>query len=135
VVGVTSQLRSKSPKKANEKRTLVILGSLFRANGHESCVLVNTLPTSIFHRDNWDFEGQAPYMNADQARVLFRLSAQALPSTDVKRRIEYLRRYKGDPWARTTAELGEGLLRVVVRVDEEPPRFDDGVYSKPQSTC
>lgn len=108
----------------------MILASLFKSNGHESCTLLDGLPTSIFHSDNWDFEGQAPCMNGDQVRVLFRLALKALPSTDLKRRIEYLRRYKGKPWARTTVELEEGLLRSLVHIDEEQPNFDERLFDE-----
>jgi hypothetical protein len=103
----------------------MILARVFAANGHESCVLLGGSPTSIFHSDNWDLDGRlAPYINGDQARTLFRLAVQAINDVHLKSTSEYLRRYKGDPWARTAAELDEGLLRAVVRLKDGQSGFN-----------
>src|SRR5712692_196261 len=113
------------PREVAAESLPMILASLFAANGHESCVLLGGLPTSIFHSDNWDLDGRlAPYINGDQARTLFRLAVQAINDVHLKSTSEYLRRYKDDPWSRAAAELDEGLLRAVVRVDDEQPGFN-----------
>jgi len=111
----------------------MILVSLFKTNGHESCPLLNGPPTSILHRDNWDFEGQAPHVNGDQTRVLFRVALNAGLSIDLKGKIDYLRRYKDDPWARTGAELEEAAVRSVLHVDEEQPRRSTSARTAPGS--
>jgi hypothetical protein len=109
----------------------MILITLFAANGHESCRLIGGLPTSIFHRDNWQFEDYpAPDIDGDQARIMFRFAVKSISNVDLKTACNFLRHYNDDPWARAAAELDEGLLRAVVRVDDEQSGFNLGLYNE-----
>jgi hypothetical protein len=108
---------------AGESLPAALVG-LFAENGHESCRLLGGLPSSICHADNWELDTTPPWIDEGQARILFRFAAQSMKGIDLKMTSEYLRRYKGDPWARTAAELDEGLLKSLIRLDEVESEFD-----------
>jgi hypothetical protein len=77
--------------------------ALFAINGHESCVLVKSLPTSVGHRENWSAETTAPMFAAKLAKELFRFPAvRRWPMTDMRTFCDHLRRFP-DPWERATA--------------------------------
>lgn len=88
---------------------------LFAVNGHESCPLFGTLPTSIAHEGNWREDIAAPTFDGKLTRTLFKGAARAVWPADMAATCEYLRRYKGDPWKRTAAEFDEGLLSVLIK--------------------
>ena len=77
--------------------------ALFAANGHESCVLVKELPTSIGHCENWSAAMTAPMFASKLAKDLFRFSAaRCWRNTDMTVFCDHLRRYP-DPWERAAA--------------------------------
>jgi hypothetical protein len=99
---------------------------LFTANGHESCPLFGTLPTSVAHEGNWREDANAPTFNEELTRTLFNGAAHAVWPANMPATCEYLRRYKGEPWKRTAAELDEGLLSVLTRQHGE----QDAVFNE-----
>lgn len=104
---------------------------LFTANGHESCPLFRGLPTSIAHEGNWREDAMAPTFNGELTHTLFQGAAHALWPSDMPVTCEYLRRYRGDPWKRTAAEVDEGLLSVLIRQDgEEDAGFNEELFDE-----
>ena len=96
---------------------------LFTVNGHLAVPLFESLPTSVFHANNWP--AQSPLLDGSQARSLFRAVYQSIAEPDLRTTNEYLRRYRGDPWERTMSELQEAILTRIVR-PEEAVRDSDG---------
>jgi hypothetical protein len=70
--------------------------ALFRANGHPSLPLFHTLPTSIFHRENWQSDAP-PAFNSGFTRTLFRFAAASLCPVNMATVCDHLRR-NSDPW-------------------------------------
>ena len=104
---------------------------LFAANGHESCPLFGTLPTSIAHEGNWREDVIAPTFDGTLTRTLFKAAAHAVWPSDMPAICEYLRRYKGDPWKRTAAEFDGGLLSALIRQDgEEDAGFNEEQFNE-----
>lgn len=104
---------------------------LFTANGHKSCPLFGSLPTSIAHEGNWRGGGMAPTFNEELTRTLFKGAAPTLWPADMPAICEYLKHYKGDPWKRTAAEFDEGVLSVLIRPDaEQDSGFDEGLFDE-----
>jgi hypothetical protein len=106
------------------------LGALFEANGHRTAPLFSSLPTSVFHADNWFLPVQEPLLKGPEARGLFRLVAPSISDLDFETTNEFLRQYKGNPWERTAAELQEGLLQSLVRTDQTKPKFDAALFEE-----
>src|SRR5271157_3672938 len=104
---------------------------LFTTNGHESCPLFGTLPTSIAHEGNWREDGRAPTFNEQLTRTLFKGAAHAVWPADMAATCEFLRRYKGEPWKRTAAEFDDGLLSVLIRQDgEQNAGFNEELFGE-----
>lgn len=77
---------------------------LFSANGSDSCPIFESLPTSVFHRDNWPVDKMAPMFSSGQAHRLFAEAATQVWPGDMASICDRLRRHR-DPWERTRAEL------------------------------
>jgi hypothetical protein len=85
--------------------------ALFAANGHESCVMFQGLPTSIGHRENWGADTVTPLFGSKLAKALFRFPAvRCWQTTDMQVFCDHLRRFP-NPWERATAAF-EYLDRV-----------------------
>jgi len=112
------------------KTVIGAVGALFASNGHGMAPLFSSLPTSVFHSENWFLPAEKPLLNASQVRGLFRLVAQQLHDIDFPTINNYLRQYRGDPWERTAAELQEGLLQSVIRMDQPKANFEEGLFEE-----
>lgn len=93
------------PGAFNEAAIAEAATALFAANGHESCVLINALPTSIGHRENWGAETVSPLFGSKLAKALFRFPAvDCWRKTDMTVCCDHLRRFS-DPWDRADAAV------------------------------
>jgi hypothetical protein len=91
------------PGAFNEAAIAQAATALFAANGHESCALLEGLPTSIGHRENWRAEAIAPMFGSKLAKALFRFPAvRHWRNTDMTVFCDHLRRFS-DPWERADA--------------------------------
>ena len=78
--------------------------ALFAANGHQSCPMIDALPTSVAHKENWLLDGDVPLFGAKLTRFLFYLSARRIWPRFMNVFCDHLRRY-ADPWERANAAL------------------------------
>ena len=110
------------PPKDRVKALAMDLIVLFSQNGDPSCPLFGGLPTSVFHCDNWCLPTQAPFLRREQVHGLMFIAARALGVSNLRQTCESLRKFKGDPWARTSEELELATLEAVVgnREREQP---------------
>jgi hypothetical protein len=69
---------------------------LFTANGHDSCPLFGSLPTSISHKGNWYGETLAPKFDREMTHRLFKAAAHTVWTPNISATCELYRRYKGD---------------------------------------
>jgi hypothetical protein len=93
------------PGGCNETAIEQAATALCAANGHESCVMFQGLPTSIGHRENWGCDSNTPLFRSKLAKALFRFPAvRCWQTTDMKVFCGHLRRFP-DPWERATAAL------------------------------
>jgi hypothetical protein len=119
-----------APGPLSPKMVVASLGALFVANGHSAAPLFSSLPTSVFHADNWSLPIQEPLLGGPEARGLFRLVAPSISDPDFETTNEFLRQYKGNPWERTAAELQEGPLQSLVQTDHPKPKFDAALFEE-----
>jgi hypothetical protein len=104
---------------------------LFTANGHDSCPLFGSLPTSISHKGNWYGEALAPKFDREITQRLFKAAAHTVWPPDISATCELYRRYKGDPWERTAAEFDAGLRAAsTVQAGEENAGFDEALFDE-----
>jgi len=115
---------------------------LFTANGHDSCPLFGSLPTSISHKGNWYGEALAPKFDREMTHRLFKAAAHTVWPPDISATCELYRRYKGAPWERTAAEFDAGLHAASnVQAREEMPDsmrhclMSGSSSSQTRSTC
>jgi hypothetical protein len=79
--------------------------ALFAANGHESCVITDGLPSSIGHNKNWPAMSGPPEFGPVLAKALFRYpAARCWSHTAMRVCCEHLRHYP-DPWERVGAGI------------------------------
>jgi hypothetical protein len=76
--------------------------ALFGNNGHFSLPLFQSLPSSVFHEENWQSDAAIAF-SSTFARILFRRAAASLWPANMATVCDHLRRYP-DPWQRTLTE-------------------------------
>lgn len=116
------------PEHPSKNVSFGMTAGLFTANGHPAAPLFDGLPTSVFHASNCP--AQPPLLDGPQARSLFRAVYQNIAEPDLRMTNEYLRRYRGDPWERTMAELQEAMLTRIVRPEETEGGFDGTAFDE-----
>jgi len=77
--------------------------AMFKANGHSSLPLFQSLPTSIFHFDNWQSTDAPPVLRSEFSRTLLKCAAASLWPVSMASVCDHLRRYP-DPWQRILTE-------------------------------
>jgi len=80
------------------------VAALFTANGHPSCRLLEWMPTSLAHRDNWGIDKEAPLLSGRVTRGLFYVAVRQVWPSHIGAFCDHLRRYR-DPWKRIEAAL------------------------------
>ena len=104
---------------------------LFTADGHDSCPLFGSLPTSISHKCNWYGEASAPKFDQEMTHRLFKAAAHSIWPPNISATCELFRRYKGAPWERTAAEFDASLHAAsAVQARGEHAGFDEALFDE-----
>jgi hypothetical protein len=103
--------------------------SLFEANGHESRPLFRSLPSSVFHNQNWQATTRPPLFGSDLSQVLFRHAARSVWPDHMQSICDRFRQFK-DPLERALADHHESLNSGLTFTNERRDSFDEKQFKE-----
>ena len=98
---------------------LAAISALFIRNGSDDMPIFRERPTAVH------VAADGLLFKEPEQRELYRLAINILGAKGLSSEIDHYRRYHGDPWARTEAELRCSMPGFLLAVDEPVPEYDD----------